>query len=232
MVTSDFPLLVITARVGSTRLPGKVLKPFWREYCLLEFQIRRLQILNGTSRIVLATGMGIENKPVVDIGRKCGIPVIRGPENNVVERMNLCVNGEDAEYVGRITADNPFTDPWLLMDQLNEMQKQEADYSYSKLATIGTSADLWARKCFEETTEKASTPYEIEHVNAWVWNHSEEYNVLWFDPGNKYANPNLYLSIDTQSDYERIRSSLKLLKNPLTARSDDFISDKQNMTKY
>ena len=148
MVTSDFPLLVITARVGSTRLPGKVLKPFWREYCLLEFQIRRLQILNGTSRIVLATGMGIENKPVVDIGRKCGIPVIRGPENNVVERMNLCVNGEDAEYVGRITADNPFTDPWLLMDQLNEMQKQEADYSYSKLATIGTSADLWARKCF------------------------------------------------------------------------------------
>jgi len=172
------PLLIITARIGSKRLPGKVLKPFWKDYSILEFLIKRLQTRHETSRITLATVDSHENDPIVDIGNKCGIKVVRGSEENVLERVFLAVKGEDVEYVGRITADNPFTDPELILLQWEEMRRIKADYSYCKESPKGSAADIWTVESFESSVEKASTYYELEHINAWVWGHLKDYKVL------------------------------------------------------
>ena len=216
------PLLIITARIGSKRLPGKVLKPFWKDYSILEFLIKRLQTRHETSRITLATVDSRENEPVAEIGNKCGIKVVRGPEENVLERVSLAVKGEDAAYIGRVTADNPFTDPELFMLQWEEMKSIKADYSYCKESPKGTSIDLWTIKCFQETVEKASTPYEQEHINAWVWEHLKLYNILWFKPPNNFINQKLKLSIDSEADFVDVEKYTTYFENPLMVDIYDF----------
>jgi spore coat polysaccharide biosynthesis protein SpsF len=216
------PLLIITARFGSKRFPGKVLKPFWKDYSILEFLIKRLQTRQETSRITLATVDSRENDPVAEIGNKCGIKVVRCPEENVLERVSLAVKGEDVEYIGRVTADNPFTDPTLLMLQWEAMKRIKADYSYCKESPKGTSVDLWTIKCFQETVEKASTPYEQEHINAWVWEHLKLYNILWFKPPNNFINQKLKLSIDSEADFIDVGKYTTYFENPLMVDIYDF----------
>lgn len=223
MVSDNRPLLVITARFGSKRLPGKVLKPFWKDYSILEFLIKRLQARQETSRITLATVDSRENDPVADIGVKCGIKVVRGSEENVMERVSLAVKGEDAEYIGRVTADNPFTDPDLFLLQWEEMKSIKADYSYCKKSPKGSAVDIWTVESFESSVENASTYYELEHINAWVWNHPELYKILWFVPSLKYISHELCLSIDTNDEFVCVSNYAMCFENPLRANINDLI---------
>jgi len=218
------PLLIITARIGSSRLPGKVLKQFWNNLSLLEFLIKRLQTHTETARVVLATVNNADNDPVANVGIKCGVKVTRGGEDDVLGRMNIAVTGEQAAFVGRVTADNPFTDPELIILQLKKMKLLNADYSYCKESPIGTAIDLWTIACFEETVQKASTQYEHEHVNAYVWNHKDKFDNLWFTPPSDFLNPELNLSVDTLEEFVYISSLASQLANPLTTNIGALIS--------
>jgi len=163
------PLLVITARLGSTRLPGKVLRPIYKSCSILEFLIRRLKSNHDTSRLVLSTGNTPENDKIEKVGLDCGIKVVRGPEENVLERVRMCLDDEEGvEIIGRVTADNPLTDPHLILLQLKEMKKEGADYSYCLNCPTGVAVDLWTRECFGKMCKNASTPKHKEHINAWV----------------------------------------------------------------
>lgn len=224
MVADNRPLLIITARVGSSRLPGKVLKTFWKQYCALEFLIKRLQTMHETSRIVLATVDTPQNDPVSEIGKRCGIKVVKGAEANVLERMSLCLEDESAEIVARITADNPFTDPVLFLLQMEEMKRVKADYSYCRVCPKGTIADIWTIESFNSTVFNASTPYELEHVNAWIWNHPELYKILWFNPPEDYIDHNnLNLSIDSEEEFREVSKYASFFEDPLIADTSDLI---------
>jgi spore coat polysaccharide biosynthesis protein SpsF len=223
MVIDKRPLLIITARLGSTRLPGKVLMPFWKKCSLLEFLIRRLQTRPETSRLVLATADTLENDIVAEIGKKCGIKVFEGSENNVLERMYKCIESEKIDFIGRVTADNPFTDPKLILLQLKEMKRVGADYSYCKESPKGTAVDIWTINCFEETYNNAIAPYELEHVNAWVWNHPELFKILWFKPPDEYINNNINLSVDTEDDFNAVKKMAMRFEAPFTATIAELI---------
>ena len=218
------PLFIITARAGSSRLPGKVLKKFWKQYCMLEFLILRFKSIHEASRLVLATPDTHENDSVADIGIKSGITVIRGPENNVVDRMYQCYLREQANFIVRITADNPFTDPTLAALQLKKMIRVDADYSYCKKCPSGTAVDIWTADCFEATVNNANSQYEREHVNAHVWNSPETYKILWFGPLESYVCPELNLSVDTVNDFERVKKFAGTLDNPLNVNIEKLIS--------
>ncbi len=217
------PLFIITARVGSTRLPGKVIKNFWKQYCMLEFLILRLKSMHETSRLILATADTQENDSINDIGIKCGITVVRGSENSVADRMYQCFLRERTDFIGRITADNPFTDPTLAALQFNEMVRIDADYSYCKKCPTGTAVDIWTADCFESTLNNANSQYEREHVNAHVWNSPETYKILWFDPPESYVSPELNLSVDTINDFEQVKIFAGIMENPLNANTEKLI---------
>lgn len=201
----DRPLIIITARIGSSRLPGKVLKPFWGRYSILEFLIRRLQASAVTSRIRLAVPDTAENDPVALVGANCGVCVSRGPEDDVLERMNLCFTEEDAPFVSRVTADNPLTDPELFASQWEAMKGMGADYSYCRDCPKGLAADIWTSACFSESVACAATPYEHEHANAWVWNNPDRYRILWYESSGVYPGPEGNYSIDTEEDYRTVK---------------------------
>jgi len=220
----DRPLIIITARIGSSRLQGKVLKPFWKEYSILEFLIRRLQTSPVTSRIKLAIPDTSENEPVALIGLKCGVEVLRGPEDDVLERMNLCLKGEDTQFVSRVTADNPLTDTELFTSQWEEMKMIVADYSYCRDCPKGLAADIWTLECFKKSVANASTPYEHEHANAWVWNNLRENRILWYKSTGMYKNIDGDFSIDTQADYESMKKLVSNCTDPIRSSLRDLVS--------
>jgi len=220
----DRPLLIITARVGSTRLPGKVLRPFWKNMSLLEFLLRRLQSRPESARIAVATPDSAENDPVAALAGKCGVSVVRGPEDDVVGRMSLCLKDPDISFVGRITADNPFTDPELIVAQHREMKRVEADYAYCREGVPkGTAADIWTIESFTETVKSTVSSYQREHANAWVWDHPDRYHILWYIPDTDRRAGSLNLSIDTEADYDRVRRWAERLPSPLTAGISDLV---------
>ena len=219
----DRPLLIITARVGSTRLPGKVLMQFWNEFSLLEFLIERLRSRFKTSKIILATAFSKENDLIEDIGFKCDIPVVRGPESNVLQRMNLCLdNYLNTEYIGRVTADNPFTDPELIEMQLEEMKKSAADYSYCRNVPVGSAADLWTYDCFKRTVNEATSNYEKEHVNAWAWNNQDRIKVLWYNRFSMKTASKINLSVDTIEQFVEVKRITRILDDPINASLDEI----------
>ena len=213
---SSSPLLIITARIGSNRFPGKVLKTIWRDYSILEFIIKRFRNVPEMSDLCLAVPDTPENDIVASVGLKAGIPVVRGPENDVVRRMSLCIRGRKKRYIGRITADNPLSDPFLLKKQLQQMEREQCDYSYCKTSPKGTGVDLWTVDCFQETIHHAEGSYEREHANAYVWNNDTHFKILWFEPVSISTNvlPSS-VSIDTQEDFLRVKSFLHDHENAL-----------------
>lgn len=217
-------LIIITARIGSSRLPNKILKPFWKDRSILEFLIGRLKRNRATSRIKLAIPDTPENDIVAEAGIRNSVAVCRGPEDDVLERMHLCMKNEDADHISRVTADNPFTDPDLFNLQFDEMIRVGADYSYCKDCPKGLASDIWTRRCFEESILNASTVYEHEHANAWIWNNEGQYNVLWFRSSELYKGSRLNFSIDTLVEYEKVKEIAASFEDPAATTLADLIS--------
>jgi spore coat polysaccharide biosynthesis protein SpsF len=219
------PLLVVTARAASTRLPYKVLKPIFGNYSLLEFLLRRLKKSYITSRLILSTGEGCENDVIEEIGNKCGVSVDRGPEEDVLERINMCVEKtKNVCIVGRVTADNPLTDPDLIGLQLEEMKKTKSDYSYCRKSPIGTAIDLWTYDCFKKSWSSATGPAAREHVNSWVWNHPYENKILWFEPPPNLCDAQLKVTIDTLKQFHEVQNIIMKSERPLEMTIPEMIS--------
>ena len=217
------PLLIITARTSSKRLPNKVLLPIYNSFSILEFIIHRMKTRYQTSRIVVATSDKKCDDKIQKICNENNIKVVRGPEDNVIKRMKLCLDNEDGvRYIGRITADNPLTDPELVIEQINAMKNTKADYCYCHDSPIGTSVDLWTRESFEETFLNSKTQQEKEHVNVWTRN-SKQQKKLNFVPKDSMILKNTSLTIDTREQYEDIKNIINDQNNPIDTTLEDFI---------
>ncbi len=118
---------VVQARLGSTRLPNKVLAPIG-EVPLIEFLLRRLSKSKQVSQIVLATSTSQVNDQLAVVVEKLGYQVVRGSDNDVLQRYVDAARETDADVVIRITGDCPFVDPQLIDEMLEDFVSSNIDY--------------------------------------------------------------------------------------------------------
>ena len=112
-VTGRRKVIAITqARLGSTRLPGKVLLKIGTE-SLLEIHLRRILQSKSIDRLILATTTQPEDNAIVEEARRLGVPVTRGSVDDVLDRFYQSIKGEKPDYVVRLTSDCPLIDPVL-----------------------------------------------------------------------------------------------------------------------
>jgi len=101
---------VIQARMQSKRLPGKALLELGGKP-LLAHVIDRTQRIEGVDAVVVATSIGEENAPLIELARSMSAGVFVGSIDNVLERYYLSAVEFGGDYIVRVTGDNPFTDP-------------------------------------------------------------------------------------------------------------------------
>lgn len=162
--------VIVQARMGSSRLPGKILKPLGGMTALAQC-LRRCRAIPGVNRVVCAIPEGLADEPVAVEAERCGVVVTRGPSDDVLRRYRLAADAVAADLVMRVTSDCPLIDPVLCGRILQPILAGDADYACNNQPPSwphGLDAEAFTAKGLREADELAADPFDREHVTPWL----------------------------------------------------------------
>lgn len=200
--------IIIQARLGSTRLPGKILKKFYGEEALLGILLNNLHKVNV--KVVVATSVNESNDKLEAYLKEKGELVFRGSENDVLDRFIKAAEEYELDGIVRICSDNPFMD-WRGVVQLIEQAKTSvADYigfRVNDTPSILTHFGFWGEFVTLDALKRvaATTPEDSpahEHVTFHIYMHHTEYKCEWIQcPEFLQGRGDIRLTIDTPEDF-------------------------------
>jgi spore coat polysaccharide biosynthesis protein SpsF len=196
-MTTTGTLIVLQARAGSQRCPGKVLAPL-AAHPLVEYCIVRL-LAARVGSVVLATTSQPEDAALLALGAALGIETYAGSVHDVLARYAEVARAHpEARYVVRATGDNPFVDidaPGRVLKALD----QGADYAVEEALPLGAAVEGMRRDVLLQAHREAATPYDREHVTPWIRRADGIVAARPAAPDDVRA-PDVRLTVDTPAD--------------------------------
>lgn len=163
---------LVQARMGSTRLPNKVMKPIGG-IPMIELLLSRLARSEEIDQIVVATSVDERNLVLADHVRKLGYACEQGSENDVLERFFKAAQEHQADVVIRITGDCPLVDPELVDDVIRRYKNADVDY-FSNIAPPtypdGLDIEVFSFAALATAVEETDKPFDHEHVTPYLRN--------------------------------------------------------------
>lgn len=195
---------IIQARMKSTRLPGKVLMRLGA-YSVLGHIIKRLRRAETIGVIAITTSTEPEDDAIATFGAEVGVPVFRGPEDDVLMRFAIAARALSPDIIVRVTGDSPLIDPECVDFLVREMQRTGADFLKTEdgFKCIQEGVDPFSKRALDVLLAEASTdPVAREHVTGWLKLHDDRIKVarIAIDPAFEFSGARL--SIDTPADLE------------------------------
>lgn len=203
--------IILQARTGSTRLPGKMTRDFFQGSTILDILLQRLKNDFPDTTIVVATSTAEPDQAMVDAAQRNGVSSFRGSENDVLQRFVGAADYFGLSHVVRICADNPMLSTSLLKDLLAAWGDGSADYCSYRLPdgtpTIRSHYGLFSECVRTDALKKVITltqdSFFHEHVTNYLYNHPEEFKLQYLPaPEVLNAYPQIRLTIDTAGDFE------------------------------
>lgn len=198
--------IIIQARMGSTRLPSKVMKPLphGSKSTLIGQIINRSLKAISVDKVVLATSEKIANKSLVDhvTNNFPDIKVFIGSEDNVLDRYYQAAKIHGIQHIVRLTGDNPCIDPAIIDTTVKDHLSQKADYTYSKGYPLGMNVEVISFKALEKAHFEAVAVADCEHVTAFVRNRPSIFKLNFKSASTDYSH--WRLTVDTEEDYTLI----------------------------
>lgn len=212
-ITNKQITFIIQARIGSSRLPNKILLPFYEDRCILELLIEKLRQVEDTN-IVVATSINPNNDVIEKCLDKYNIPVFRGSENDVLQRFIDASANVGAERIIRICSDNPFLELASIKCLVRTALSSNSDYisfNVDGTPSIKTHYGFWCeyvtRDALLRVKDKTDESLYHEHVTNYIYTHPELFDISWIEVPNQLKNyPNIRLTVDTQQDFEDAKS--------------------------
>lgn len=197
--------IVLQARVGSTRLPGKVLKDVDGEP-LIELIVDRLRHSETTDKIVLATSTNPKDDALVDFAQRKDIPVYRGSESDVLSRYVGAAREHDIDVIIRACGDCPLASP-RIVDRLVRVHHQSgAEFTHCTGVPVGLEMRVVNRSTLEAIDEKDLSAADREHVTYYLEKHENEFTTTEVD-FEMLSEPRL--TVDVPEDIQLIRQLAK-----------------------
>lgn len=196
----------IQARMTSTRLPGKILKPAMGRP-LLAYMIERLRRIPSVEDILLCTTVNPSDDVLVDFAQKQGIMCYRGSEENVMSRVLEAAQEYDVETIVETTSDCPFIDPEICEQVIQLYRDSRADYCsniYKRSYPIGMDVQVFKTDILADAYLRTTDPEEREHVSLFIYRHPELYDLQWLEAPEELHDPHLRVTLDTAQDYEML----------------------------
>lgn len=220
--------IIIQARTGSTRLPNKMLLPFYEGYGIFEIILKRLSESSLSIPVVIATTNKESDDQLVHISKKYGFDYFRGDEENVLNRFIEAAEHYKIDNIIRLCADNPLIDLSAVQHQLNNFNRDIDYHCYctsEKKPTIKTGFGFWTEmvtlKTLKSIASRTSETIYLEHVTNYIYSHSENFNIQFenIDPRIERVSE-MRLTVDTANDFKLLKEiyeTLMLKNSPLSA---------------
>jgi spore coat polysaccharide biosynthesis protein SpsF len=198
------------ARVGSSRLPGKVLKTI-NGKTLLEIHLERLLNSKRIDQVIVATTREPNAEIIKNIAQKLGAQVYQGSVDDVLDRFYQAVRNVGVTYVVRLTSDCPLIDASLVDEVIDFMLLHKVDYVSNTLKPSfpdGQDIEVFTVQALEKAWSSANLKSEREHVTPYIWKNSSYFQQTLFTSLNYSCEADhsaVRLTVDEQRDFDTIQ---------------------------
>lgn len=223
---------VIQARMGSTRLPGKVMLPLDGKH-VLERDIERVSRAKSVSETVVATSISTADDIIERYASRCGATVYRGSESDVLGRIHEAATEASADVVVRITGDCPLISPRGINAVVNRLKETDADYASNTVHQTlprGLDVEAFTYESFSRVERQATVSEEREHVTLHYLRNSDKFDVVnvsseeIFDASQIHGRDDLRLTLDEADDYELLRRIYEEMPTEKLLKIEDVVT--------
>ena len=215
-------IAVIQARLGSQRFPAKMLADLGG-HSVLEWVVTRVRRSTLVDRMVVATTQETLDDRLVAECQRLGVEVKRGSTNDVLGRFVSAIEGDAADAVVRICADNPFVDPGCVDQVIREFRESGAEYAFNHRPfgdcnyADGFGAEVVSRRLLEQIHDSQLTEQQREHVTLSIVDGSVRASTHACRAPSELAYPQHRFDVDEPSDLGRL--SQLVIANHLNLKS-------------
>ncbi|WP_293960214.1 glycosyltransferase family protein [uncultured Fusobacterium sp.] len=196
---------IIQARMGSSRLPNKILKklPYFSEETILSNIISRATEVKEIDEIVVATTQNIEDDKIEEYCKSKNIKYYRGSENNVLKRFYEAAKTNELDIIIRLTSDNPIIDISLLSETVSFFkEKDNINYLRTINTPIGMGVEIFDKTSLEINYINSKDKFEQEHVTPYFYKTCpKKFNIIEYQSKIFDKSYNWRFTVDTNEDY-------------------------------
>lgn len=206
------PVALIQARMGSSRLPGKILMDI-EGLPMVGRVYERAALAREVKQVAILTSTGPADDPVEELCREKGWSYFRGSEDDVLDRYYQAARHFEADPVLRITGDCPLLDPGILDQAIRQYAAGGTDYvSYEwPDATFprGLDVEVLSFAALETSWKEATEQPDREHVTRFIYTHQERFRLSGFENAEDLSH--LRWTVDAQADLDFVRAIYRRL---------------------
>lgn len=213
-------VIILQARLDSSRLPGKALLP-------LAGRPMVFRVMEALSRVpcdrrVLACPQDSETA-FAPLAEEAGFSLFVGSKEDVLDRFSRAARRFDARWIIRATGDNPFVFPDAAAALIEETKKEEADYGTYGATPYGAGVEAIRAEALYSAALQARDPFEREHVCPYLYGHPERFFLHRPVAPKIWRGPQIRVTVDTQTDYQRAQQLYEALEGEQRFRGQDLI---------
>jgi spore coat polysaccharide biosynthesis protein SpsF len=211
-------IAIIQARMGSTRLPGKVLMEV-NDRPLLAYQLDRISKSKKLDRVVVATSILEVDDAIESFCVDYGVDCYRGSENDVMSRYYDCAKKYNSDIVVRMTADCPFIDPEIIDKVVQKFKDDNVDYCGNTVPPDtnrfpdGSDIEVFSMEVLEQANLEVKDELFREHVTFQFW-QDDKYISSQFTQNKDWSA--YRITVDYPEDFEVVRYILNVLNKKRT----------------
>lgn len=205
--------IIIQARMSSTRLPGKTLKPIMGRP-MLSHLVERVQQVQAQHSLIIATTINPQDDAIESLAKKENILVVRGSEEDVLDRYYQACKAYPADLIVRITSDCPLIDPAIIDHAIHLFQTHATSVDYMSNALHrtyprGMDVEVFTYEALQTTAKEASNASDREHVTPFLYKHPERFRLANFTHVPDISQ--YRLTVDTAEDFVLITKIFEAL---------------------
>ena len=209
--------IIIQARMGSTRLPGKIMKKILNKP-MIEYLIERASKSKMIDDIIVATSDTKENKELIDFLKAKSVKYFIGDENDVLSRYYYTAKKFNIDNIIRVTADCPLIDATIIDDTVKKYYKDKVDYAsniFPRSFPKGLDTEIFSFNSIEKAFNEANSLYDREHVTPYI-RESGKFDISNISYEKDYSY--LRLTVDWEEDFKLISKIFNQFKPNIFSR--------------
>jgi len=204
-------IAIIQARMGSTRLPGKVMREI-KGRPMIDRVVERAGQISEVDKTVVATSVLKREAPLVEHLETQDVPLVRGPEKDVLARFMRAADAENADAVVRLTADCPLLMPEVSGKVVRAFKRRECEYASNTIERTyprGLDTEAISTEALQESDRKATGKADREHVTRYVRRRPKQFRLCPVTSGTDRSE--LRWTVDEEEDLELVRRIFEAL---------------------